>query len=98
MIKFSPDYDEIEDFRFAISNFPHLDSNISTAFVVYFSQLVRCVRLQFVFIFFTRHVVDFSLVLWCLKPLSTIFQSYRGCHFIWREMKPEYPEKTTDLS
>ena len=27
-------------------------------------------------------------VWWCLMPLSTIFQ--------W--MKPEYPEKTTDLS
>jgi hypothetical protein len=33
----------------------------------------------------------------CLMPLSTIFQLYRGSHFyLWR--KPEYPEKTTDLS
>ena len=63
------------------------------SFKIYNSFILPALTVEVPKLYFPQY----GLELWCLTPLSTAFQLYRGGRFYWWRT-PENPEKTTDLS
>jgi uncharacterized membrane protein YagU involved in acid resistance len=73
------------------------DSEFTLAFWIWYCTLSQSWLYVCLFSKAFQHVNVCLFVWWCLTPLSTIFQLYRGGQFYWWR-KTEYSETTIDLS